>query len=82
MLIEIDIVIFIVKCFVFEWWWLDNKEVFVVMVRRFLGVFYFYSDKVVYVCVLLGYLLILKYIFDKCKVMKEKVNGLLCLFKI
>lgn len=82
MSIETDIVIFIVKSFSFEWWWLDNKEVLVVMVRRFSGVPHSYIDKVVYACALSGYLLTLKHISDKRKVMKEKANGLPCLFKI
>lgn len=82
MSIETDIVIFIVKSFAFEWWWLDNKEVLVVMVRRFSGVPHSYIDKVVYACALSGYLLTLKHISDKRKVMKEKANGLPCLFKI
>lgn len=82
MSIETDIVIFIVKSFSFEWWWLDNKEVLVVMVRRFSGVSHSYIDKVVYACALSGYLLTLKHISDKRKVMKEKANGLPCLFKI
>lgn len=82
MSIETDLVIFIVKSFSFEWWWLDNKEVLVVMVRRFSGVPHSYIDKVVYACALSGYLLTLKHISDKRKVMKEKANGLPCLFKI
>lgn len=68
---ETDIVIFIVKSFSFEWWWLDNKEVLVVMVRRFSGVPHSYIDKVVYACALSGYLLTLKHISDKRKVMKQ-----------